>query len=740
MSSKTLTRRSFVAGSAGVAALAAGACFSGIHGACWYESEAWAEDANSDKSARTVHTLCAACPSRCGYTAYVHKGKVGKLIADTNHPNAKGSLCAAGYGYAQVAYSEDRTKHPLKKNASGDFDEISWEAALSEIAEKIAQIKNDKGASALAVIHDGEPTARFYAPRFAHALGSANVYTAQGSAALSTEAGLIQAIGAPSYRSDVEHSKMTITIGASYSEGANPARDAETQKAHDKGAKLVAVDPRLSDAMASVDEWVPVNPGTELAFVLALAHVIIGHGAYDAAYIQANSDGFDSWRRQIGSYTPKWAERITGISADTIERIAGELADAAPAASLEIGWNSGLGSAYRNSGETARAIALVNTLLGCWNHEGGAIIPQTFKPAETIDRLAPIPEPENQRLGDEQYPLVTEDGSIAHAIDSARTHKISAMLVHDVDVATGCTNPKYAIDALTELELLVAITGKMTKTACMADYVLPENTFLDRTELPDFIAAPTPVVAQRSQVLDGAEDAGSEAKSPAEIYALLAKACGQENKFAFTLDEICAAQLEGTGISVTELAQAGVVPVTAKAVTYGDVPEWHTPTGKIQFASQACAEAGLTAAPSWVEPAVTPSEGDGEMRLITGSAPVVSNEKTTDVEPIMNIMKSYELYKAWIHPDAASQAGIEDGDKIWLTNDQYSTQIPVKITARINPKAIFIPSHFGCASPEMKVAYDVGVNALNFVPFGIEPAYGSFMNQETLVKLQKAGA
>ncbi len=111
----------------------------------------------------------------------------------------------------------------------------------------------------------------------------------------------------------------------------------------------------------------PINPGTDLALILAMSNVLINRDLYDAS----PSVGFDEWA--IAGYTPEWAE---GMGAATIERLALEFAEAAPAAlhRAELARRR-FGCSYANSGETARAICLFNTLLGCWNQPGALFLP-----------------------------------------------------------------------------------------------------------------------------------------------------------------------------------------------------------------------------------------------------------------------------------------------------------------------------------------------------------------------------
>ncbi len=348
-----------LAGSAGAVALTAAAGYVSFD--AW--EQAHADDGAQGGETKTVHSLCNACSSKCGFTAYVVDGRLTKLIGDEDHPYAQGKLCARGYGYSQIAYSKDRLTDPLKKNDKGAFEAISWDQAYSEIAEKVKAIIADKGPQALAMVQDPRPSGKYYTKRFMNALGSANVYTHGAACNLSKESGFTQAIGAASYASDMENSKMTMFIGRSYADAIRPSSVAELQRAHENGAHIVLVDPRCNNSIAFADEWVPINPGTDLAFLLAMSNVLVTRGLYDKQYVADNAVGFEDWAASLADCTPEWAEKITGIPATTIARLAVEFAEAAPAASIEPSWRGAFGCSYANSGETARAVCLFNTLL-----------------------------------------------------------------------------------------------------------------------------------------------------------------------------------------------------------------------------------------------------------------------------------------------------------------------------------------------------------------------------------------
>lgn len=733
MSENAITRRSFLAGSAGVAALTAASGY--VSFSAW--EQAHADDAAPVGETKTVHTLCNACSSKCGFTAYIVDGRLTKLIGDADHPYAKNKLCARGYGYSQIAYSKDRLTDPLKKNDQGKFEAISWEQAYREIAEKTKGIIGSDGAQAIALVHDPRPSGKFYASRFMNALGSANVYTHGAACNLSKESGMTQAIGAGNYASDMANSKMTMFIGRSYADAIRPSSVMELQKAHERGANIVLVDPRCNNSRVFANEWVPINPGTDLALVLAMSNVLITRGLYDKEYVAANGVGFEDWAAAIADHTPQWAEGVTGISATTIERLAVQFAEAAPAASIESSWRGAFGCSYQNSGETGRAICLFNTLLGCWNQKGGALLTGSVSPAALDKEKFPSPpKPEAKIAGTAEYPLALKGmGTNLFAAQQAKEGAIKAMFFYNSNMAAGYSNTAYLAEALGNLDLNVVIDVQMSETAMLADYVLPDTSYLERTEIPEFIGDVVPAVALRNQAI---EKVHPNTKPVDVIFSELAEACGVGEYFKFNVEELAEAQLQTVGLSLEALRQTGTATFPEKTFKYGSTPKWKTPTEKVQFTSEACEKAGLSASPVWVEPLTMPM--GNELRLIGGKQAIHSHTQTTNIEDLMQITKDYDLTRVWMNAEKAAQLGIADGDEVEVSNTQHTGRCRVKVTERINPTALYMPSHYGCSSPEQHTAYNVGLRQMDFVPFHMEPAYGAAMTQETTVTVKKVGA
>lgn len=734
MSENAITRRSFLAGSAGVATLAAAGGYMSF--GAW--EQACADEPETDEGSWSAYTMCNACSSKCGYKAYVKRGRLSKLIASEHDAHAQGKICARGYGYPAIVYSEDRLTDPLKKNDKGEFETISWEQAYQEIGDKVKAILDAEGPEALALVQDPRPSGAYYTKRFLHALGSPNYYTHGAACNISKSSGFSQVIGSGDFSADVENSKMIMYIGRSVADAIRPAHLLGLQKAHENGAKVIMVDPRCNNSTVFADEWLPINPGTDLAFVLAMSHVLIRDGIYDAAYVAENVVGFDEFAATVKDYTPEWAEGICGIAAADIERLAVEFAQAAPAACIDAGWRGAFGNQYANSGETARAIAVFNTLLGCWNQKGGALFTSSVS-AGTLDadKFPSVPKPEGKQAGAEEYPLAsTSMGVNVYAAQRAKEGAIKGMFFYNSNLVAGYSNPEYLKECLDALDLCVVVDIQMSETALCADYVLPECSFLERLEVPAFNGGKIPSVSLRDKVL---EVIHPNTKPCDEIFKGLAEACGVGEYFPFTVEELADAQLQSVGLSLDALRAVGTVEFPEKAFVYGKTPKWKTPSEKIQFTSEKCEAAGYTAAPSWVEPAVVPAGGN-EFRLITGKQSIHSHTMTANCKPLMSITEDYDLTRVWMNAERADQLGIADGDEVEISNEQHTGRCRVKVTQRLNPTAVFMAPAYGCTSEQQHTAFGVGLRTTDFQAYRLEPGYGSTMSHEVLVTVKKVGA
>ena len=557
---ENVSRRTFLKGSAATAALAAAAGAGSL--GLWQSQTARADELHETKEAPS---LCNGCSSKCGLVATTVDGQLWTLRGSDMHPYAKGHICGRGHGLAQMAYSDERVTQPLRRKDDGTFEPIDWDTAFAEIGERVKDIIAKNGPEALGIIQDPRPSGKQYSKRFMHALGSANVYAHSSSCNLSKESAYQLTIGTSNFSTDFGNAKMVMFIGRSYGDGIRPSSVQSLASAAESGTRVVIVDPRLNNSGIFADDWVPITPGTDIALLLGMANVLVEEDLYDHEFVEQYTTGFDEFAAEVKQYTPAWAEKICDVPADRIQELARAMAKAAPAASIEASWRAVIGCSYANSFETARVITAVNSLLGAWGAKGGALLTSSPKAGKIEDaRFADPVKPEKPRVGDKEYPLALDSaGTNIAALQAALDGTMKGLFFYNSNAAKGYAQPKTWAEALGKCDLVVTIDVQMSETALQSHYVLPEVTYLERLELPEFIGGKKHFVGMRTAVLDRIHP---ETKTCDEIFNGLAEACGVGEYFQFTAEDWAAAQLETVGVSLDQMKSDGVVELVRPAL------------------------------------------------------------------------------------------------------------------------------------------------------------------------------
>lgn len=436
-----------------------------------------------ERDGRAVVTTCGGCYADCAFAARVEDGRVVAELPVPGHPCAARALCARGRHRLAMPFDErDRILHPMRRRQDGSgFDAVSWDEAFSDIAERLAEIIDEHSARALGMTLGVPSFDRYWAYRFMHALGSPNVYGADGACEVSRLTGWEHSLGY-SPASDLAHTDCIMYLGRSIVDSSTMGAVDALNDARRRGAKIIVVDPRRSGSAALADRWLRVRPGCDLALLLGIAHVLIAENLYDHDFVARYTTGFDELAQAAGAWTPEWAESMCDVPADDIRATARDLAAAAPAAVVDAGFHGGIGIAYANSTQTARAICLVDVLLGCIGHAGGALNPPTPLVLGDLDpaRFATPPVPRVPKLGSERYPLVDPVRGLCTTIgQSILAGDLRGLIVYASNPGAGYGNADAWLGILQQLDLLVTIDIRWSETARASDYVLPDVTYLE---------------------------------------------------------------------------------------------------------------------------------------------------------------------------------------------------------------------------------------------------------------------
>lgn len=717
-----ISRRSFLKLSLAAGALASAGTLPSF--GQWQQARA----AEKDES-RVVPSICEMCGVKCGIMVTVLDGRVVKIDGQPQHPFSNGKLCARGNAGMRTLYDPDRLKQPLKRVGEGKFEPISWEKAYSEIGAKLRQLKDQYGPETL--VWATHPESIY--PLEQHwnsAFGSPNLTGHAPTCYSSRNVGYVPTYGGlPSV--DYGNVKYLITPGRNLIEGIHNAQVQKIVAAKANGAKLIALDPRMSNYAAWADEWLPIRAGTDGAFFLALTNVIIAEKLYDEAFVKERTAGFDELKAAVAQYTPGWAATITDIPSDTITRIARELAAAKPAAVIDPSWHAGTAGMYHNSVQGSRASACLNALLGNLGAKGGLVFSPAVKLGSPAGLLGPRP-PEIKAgrwdgAGGDKWPLAKGLGlihTLPEKIERGEPYPIKAVIVNHLNPVRSCPDSKRFIQALKKLDLVVAIDIQMSDTAYHAHYVLPESCYLERS---DVVQVAGSTVALRQPAVQPLGDT----KDGSEILAGLALACGIGSNFGFNLDQYNDALLGPLGVSRERLRKEGAVKVDSRAPDYTKLK---TPSGKIELFSELIKKADGSPVPVWVPPLVQPKQG--QFQLLHGHVAVHTHTTTENNAYLKALMPENEL---WINAAPAKALGIKSGDLVEVKSEVGAVRLKAKVTEAIRPDAVFMAHGFGGLSPIKKLAYKKGANHSELVPIRTAELSGAAAQCEVVVTVGKVG-
>lgn len=526
-------------------------------------------------SETTVFSSCEICRNQCPIAVKVKDGKVIKIEGNPNDSAFGGVICARGNAGPSLLYDPQRIKKPMIRTGErgqGKFKEVSWDEAYTYIADKLYNIKDEYGGEAIASASRKGPHDWFFRS-IGKALGSPNFFSHEATCPLTRSVGLDTTFGGEAFAADYGNAKYLISIGRNWFEGIQVAQARGVAKAISNGAKLVVLDPRFS-VTASKGEWLPIKGASDLAFVMAMANILITENLYDQNFISQYAEGFDKWADEVKDKTPEWAEKETGISKDKIIQITREFAAAKPNAILDFGWRT----AYTpNDYQLRRAILIVNMMIGNLEVPGGyyqnksaAFLKNFPDQASYAKGLGAVKQPNFPKAakgridgtgvkGTPGQLIPAYDGAVGQILESILTEKpypIKAWLVHRFNPYVSITESAKALEAFKKLDLLVTCDLYMTDTAYYSDVVLPECTYLERYEPIFDMSGLTPKYVLRQPAVSVVYP---ETKPYWQIYKELAEKMGLGEYFEFKdMEDYLTQQLSPAGLTLDQMKEKGV--------------------------------------------------------------------------------------------------------------------------------------------------------------------------------------
>ena len=631
----------------------------------------------------TRHSVCSLdCPDTCGLLINVDDiGRGSKLRGDPDHPVTRGFLCGKVAQYLEREYSPDRLLYPKKRTGpkgSGQFERITWDEAISTIAARLKDTVDQFGSEAvlpysyagtMGLLNNAGMDRRFF-----HRLGASRldrtICSSTGGAALTASLGYKYGTEPEQFR----ESKLIIAWGANI-HGTNVHLWPFIHEARRRGARLIVIDPVKTRTARLADRHFSINPGSDQALALGLAHIILRDHLEDRAYIDQNVSGFEELKSIAAQYPPARVEALTGIAAADVEALAREYATTRPAV---IRLNYGVQRSERG-GAAVRAIIALPALTGSWKDVGGGAQLSTSG-GYPFNRTA-LEMPELQGSTQKRLINMTELGKALTAVNDP---PVRAMVVYNSNPVAIAPMQNLVLKGMTREDLFTVVLEQFqTDTADYADIVLPVTTFLEHTDL---------YLAYGHYYLQFARPAlprPGEVKSNVDIFRELARAMGFTDAcFQDSEDDMIRATLNSghkflEGITLERLEQEHNI-----RLNLGEGPFQPFAQGDFGTASGKC-ELG---AQHYVPP-VESRLGDQDLKR-SYPLELISSKNDDSMNSTFGSRRGVDAQTSLLYLNSidAQSRGVQDGDRVRVFNGRGSVLLRASVDGVVAPGVVRSPA------------------------------------------------
>ncbi len=655
------------------------------------------EGAKPEEPEKIINTHCYLCGGLCGLRITVKDGIMVKVAGLPGDPKSGGMICPKGASNIQHTYSAYRLKWPLIKE-NGRFRKATWEEAMSKFAELLKSIEPSKVG--------------FLRGNNFNAWLTAGVFKAYGAYVTTHRPMCDNSIRMANEHNlndkrpwiDYRESDYIILWGVNETCTSYGRRKVKFfQDALKRGAKLVVFDTRKSEVAELADEWIAPKPGTDGAIAMAMCYVIVKNELYNKEFVENWTYGFEDFKKRLLGEedgvprTPEWAEKISGVPAATIERIAIEFANAKHPAT--ICW---AGIAQTPNGFYAtQAIMALNGLMGTFDAPGGPSLPFKRKLKSPFGDGPKLPNNSPKEKLDKAkmwagwipayFPRDVEEG------------KLQALVCYWGSPVLSWTNQDAAIEALKKLKFIVTIDAFMNNTATLSDLVIPSVSSLEMEWIhPDWLY--DAFISSHRRAIDPLFNC----KPEWWIFIDLAKRLGFGEYFpSDDIEYYLRNMLKGTPWDYDELMEKGYI-ITDKAEYYKykkwgslNPPEGYgssgkTKTGKYNFKNPVAEEKGIDPLPDYkpIEEEYPELVPDEKYPLIAQSFRLLQHEhSSTFNNPYL--MKLRGTNPLWINPLDAKERGIENGDKVIIESPWGKAEATAYVTWKIRQGVVGAAGGFG---------------------------------------------
>lgn len=619
---------------------------------------------------RTVRTMCPMnChPTLCGMLVDIENGRLVGVRGDKENPDSRGFLCVRGQASQEIIGNPQRLLYPLirERRADTTWRQVSWDEAFDLIVSRMHAV----GREAVGIWSGHGTASSNYGTRINGYLlrRFANFYGCQWWNPTMICWGLgafglgVTGVLETNTKEDMgEHAQFILLWGANLASQPNTARHVTAAKR--RGAHIVTVDVRHTEAAAQSDEVLLLRPGTDAALALAMMQVIITEGLYHREFVERQTLGFAELAAHVRPYSPTWAAEVTGIAAERIVALARRYATTHPAMIVLGGSSMHKGS---NSWYAGRAISCLPGLTGNLGVPGGGFGPRHAS-ASHGQALA------NITAEDHRPPGHYIPSQMSHITAALRDRRVRVLFLFGTNTVSSFADAEQTAAGLERTDLVVSYDIFMNDTARrFADIILPSAAWLEELGCK--------ATNTHLYLMEQALPPPGETRPLSQVLRGLAQRLQLDGFFPWDSQEgLINAVLDhpstGQATVATLRQQGGMLPFHISHVAYPD-DRFHTPSGKVEFFSARAQALGLPPLPVYQEP----SRSEYPLTLCQGRTlthfhgfydhgQVLPTLARLDPEPYL-----------WISPDDAAARGLHDGAAIRVYNERGAVQARARVT------------------------------------------------------------
>lgn len=691
---------------------------------------------------KEIFSLCFMCSVRCPIQVKVKDGHVVWLQGNPHVPGIEGSLCPKGSASKSMLYDDQRIQSPLIRvgeRGSGNWRKATWDEALDYIAASLKKTIDTHGSRSVALCERAQ-LATHVSKTFLKAIGSPNYFSHDAICKGSVNTACRSMFGLTDAQIGIHYAKTKhiVLYGRNIFESISVKEVNNLMAAMENGAKLTYIDPRVTTTATKAHRYWMIRPGTDLALNYALIHVILKLNLFDATFVSKWVLGLSELRDFVEPFTPEWAETETGIPAGEIKSLAREMAKDSPSVIFHYGYR---GASNSNEIYMRRSILILNTLLGTIEHPGGLFIKKGpgevgGKPARKLvdQSFPPIKEIRCDKAGTKEFPLPDTSHGVVHrlpyAILNEDPYPIKALFTYRMETLMSIADTNTTKKAFDKLDLIVTIDINYSDTAWYSDVILPESTFLERTDSIQQMNGLKPQMFLRKKAVEPRHDT----MEGAMILKKLAERMGLGDYFPYkNMEELVDWQLEGTGFTREDFEKKGFVSYGSDQIFWDrkEGLKFKTPSGKIEFKSSLLENAGFPSFPPY-EPIKEPEPGT--FRLTIGRTAVHTHISTQNVPLLNEIMSENTL---WINNKKAAELGIANNDLVDVTSACGNGQIKAFVTDLIHPEMVFLLHGFGHQATLAARSFNKGLSDSVLIENKYDKVGGSPAYHDTFVIVKK---